>query len=81
MLDNIDCMHKEWRVCPIAWNDMFTGRGKHPPMILELVSLYDPSIWHAYFRMTMSNNDINVLHCYHIFASHKGVRAHQLVSW
>jgi hypothetical protein len=40
---------------------MFTGRGKHPTMILKAVASYDLWIWHAYFGMPDSYNDINVL--------------------
>jgi hypothetical protein len=40
---------------------MFTGRGKHPTMILEAVASYDLWIWHAYFGLPGSCNDINVL--------------------
>jgi hypothetical protein len=31
-------------------------------MILEAVASYDPWIWHAFFEMSGSNNNINVLH-------------------
>ena len=68
MLGSIDCMHWEWRNCPTAWKGMFTGRGKSPTMILEAVASYDLHIWHAYFGMPGSNNDINVLHRSPIFS-------------
>ncbi|CAN6270843.1 unnamed protein product [Urochloa humidicola] len=68
MLGSIDCMHWEWRNCPTAWKGQFTGRDKHATMILEAVASHDLWIWHAYFRMPGSNNDINVLHRSHIFS-------------
>jgi hypothetical protein len=40
---------------------MFTGHMKHPSMILEVVASRDLWIWHAYFGMPGSCNDINVL--------------------
>ena len=70
MLGSIDCMHWEWRNCPTAWKGQFTGRGKHPSMILEAVASHDLWIWHAYFGMPGSNNDINVLHRSPIFSSY-----------
>ena len=62
MLGSIDCMHWEWKNCPTAWKGMFTGRGKQASMVLEAVASHDLWIWHAYFGMPGSNNDINVLH-------------------
>jgi hypothetical protein len=41
MLGSIDCMHWEWRRCPSAYKGMFTGREKHPSMILETVASQD----------------------------------------
>jgi hypothetical protein len=63
-------MHWEWRNCPTAWKGMFIGRGKHPTMILEAVASYDLWIWHAYFGMPGSCNDINVLQRSNLFDSH-----------
>ncbi|XP_047947605.1 uncharacterized protein LOC125193774 [Salvia hispanica] len=39
MMGNIDCMHWEWRNCPVAWKGQFTTgfKQKHPSMILEAV--------------------------------------------
>jgi hypothetical protein len=58
MLGSVDCMHWEWRNCPSAWKWIFTGRGKYPSMIIEAVASYDLWIWHAYFEMPGSCNDI-----------------------
>jgi hypothetical protein len=49
---------------------MFTGHGKHPTMILEAVVSYDLWIWHAYFGLPGSCNDINVLHRSNLFERH-----------
>jgi hypothetical protein len=70
MLGSIDCMHWEWRNCPTSWKGMFTGRGKRPSMILEAVASHDLWIWHAYFGLPGSCNDINVLHRSPIFSSY-----------
>ncbi|XP_042059572.1 uncharacterized protein LOC121804097 [Salvia splendens] len=63
MMDNIDCMHLEWRKCLVAWKGQFTTgfKCKHPMMILEAIADYRQWIWHAYFGVIGSNNDINVL--------------------
>jgi hypothetical protein len=59
---SIDCMHWQWRNCPVAYAGQFTrGDIKHPTIILEAVASYDRWIWHAFFGVAGSNNDINVL--------------------
>ncbi|WVZ85924.1 hypothetical protein U9M48_032781, partial [Paspalum notatum var. saurae] len=73
MLDSIDCMHWEWRMCPTAWKGMFTGRGKHPSMIIEAIASHDLHIWHSYFGTPGSKNDINVLQRSPIFSNYLGV--------
>jgi hypothetical protein len=62
MLGSIDCMHWAWRNCPTAWKGQFT-RGDHgyPTIMLEAVASHDLWIWHAFFGVSGSNNDINVL--------------------
>jgi hypothetical protein len=47
---------------------MFTNRDEHPFMILDTMASYNLWIWHTYFGMLGSNNDINVLHKSPIFA-------------
>ena len=62
MLGSLDCTHWDWRNCPTAWRGMYTG-GHHgvPSLVLEAVASADLWIWHAYFGVAGSNNDINVL--------------------
>ncbi|XP_047948775.1 uncharacterized protein LOC125194560 [Salvia hispanica] len=69
MMSSIDCMHWEWRNCPVAWKGQFTSgfKGRHPTMILEAVADYRLRIWHAYFGVAGSNNDINVLDSSYLF--------------
>jgi hypothetical protein len=61
MLGSIDGIHWEWSRYPSAWKDFFTGRGKHPSMILEVATSHDLWIWYAYFGLLDSCNDINIL--------------------
>jgi hypothetical protein len=67
---SLDCMNWPWRGCPAGWKGLFTGRGKHPSMILEVVASKDLWIWHAYFGLPGSCNDINVLHRSPIFSAY-----------
>ncbi|KAK6798189.1 hypothetical protein RDI58_005891 [Solanum bulbocastanum] len=43
------------------------GCSGSPTIILEVVVDYDLWIWHAYFGLTVINNDINVLESSHLF--------------
>jgi hypothetical protein len=40
---------------------MYRGHKKEPTIILEAIASKDLCIWHAFFRMPDSHNDINVL--------------------
>ncbi|GKB07497.1 ALP1-like protein isoform X1 [Tanacetum coccineum] len=61
-MSNIDCMHWEWKNCPVSWQGQY-GRGdkKYPTIMLEVVASHDLWIWHAFFGVAGANNDINVL--------------------
>jgi hypothetical protein len=61
MLGSIDCMHWEWKNCPTAWHGEYQGRSKKPTVILEAVASNDMWIWHHFFGLPGSVNDINVL--------------------
>ncbi|XP_018810345.2 uncharacterized protein LOC108983230 [Juglans regia] len=67
MLGSIDCMHWKWKNCPAAWKGMYSGHIREPTIILEAVASYDLWIWHAFFGMSGSHNDINVLERSFIF--------------
>ena len=69
MLGSLDCMHWKWKNCPTAWAGQYAGRSGSPTIILEAVADYDLWIWHAYFGMPGTNNDINVLESSHLFSN------------
>jgi len=55
-------MHWEWKNCPASWKASFQKKlYKVPTIILEAVASYDLWIWHAFFGLPGSLNDINVL--------------------
>jgi hypothetical protein len=55
-------MHWHWEKCPYAFKGMYTrGDQGVPTVILEAVASHDRWIWHAFFGVAGSNNDINVL--------------------
>ncbi|XP_024179183.1 putative nuclease HARBI1 [Rosa chinensis] len=61
MIGSIDCMHWQWKNCPTGWAGEYSGRKHVPTIILEAVASYDTWIWHAFFGMPGSCNDLNVL--------------------
>jgi hypothetical protein len=61
MLGSIDCMHWQWKNCPKGLRGMYQGHTKEATIILEAVASHDLWIWHAFFGMSGSHNDINVL--------------------
>ncbi|XP_074342451.1 uncharacterized protein LOC141679991 [Apium graveolens] len=61
-MGSIDCMHWQWKNCPKAWKGMFmSGHKGVATIILEAVASSDLWIWHAFFGVSGSNNDINIL--------------------
>ena len=62
MLGSIDCMHWKWKNCPSAWQGMYCGHVHEPTIILEAVASHNLWIWHVFFGLPWSHNDINVLH-------------------
>ncbi|KAK2633730.1 hypothetical protein Ddye_028522 [Dipteronia dyeriana] len=53
--------------CTTAWAMQYAGRSGSPTIILEAVVDYDLWIWHAYFGLPGTNNDINALEASHLF--------------
>ena len=62
MIESIDCVHWQWANCPSGWHGIYKGHKGKPTMILEAVASEDLRIWHAFFGLPGSHNDINVLH-------------------
>lgn len=69
MLGSLDCMHWTWKNCPVAWQGQYSGKEKEPTIVLEAVASYDLWIWHAFFGMPGSHNDINILQRSPLFAA------------
>jgi hypothetical protein len=67
MLGSIDCMHWKWNNCPVGWKGMYSGHIREPTIILEAVASNNLWIWHAFFGLPGSHNDINVLERSFIF--------------
>lgn len=68
MLGSIDCMHWKWKNCPTVWKGMYSGHIHEPTIILEAAASYDLWIWHAFFGLPGSHNDINVLEHSSVFS-------------
>jgi len=61
LLGSLDCTHWRWKNCPTAWHGHYRGKDSAPTVILEAVASADRWIWHAFFGLPGSNNDLNVL--------------------
>ncbi|KAG1455521.1 hypothetical protein G6F56_007046 [Rhizopus delemar] len=57
-----------WKNCLTAWQGQFTGKEKQSTLVLEIVAFQDLWIWHAFFGLPGSQNDINVLDTSPIFS-------------
>ncbi|CAM8922567.1 unnamed protein product [Rhodiola kirilowii] len=62
MIGSIDCMHWEWKNCPVAWKAQYQGRAGVATLVLEAVADRDLWIWHSFFGIPGSCNDLKVLH-------------------
>nr|GEU36634.1 hypothetical protein [Tanacetum cinerariifolium] len=60
MLGSLDCTDWEWFGCPYAFKGQYVRRDHGS---LEAVASQDLWIWHAFFGVAGSNNDINLNEC------------------
>jgi hypothetical protein len=61
ILGSINCMHWGWNNYPFAWQGLYKGHTRKCNVILEAVADQDFWIWHAFFGIAETQNDINVL--------------------
>ena len=61
MFASLDCMHYEWKNCPVAWKGDYGDKEAKQSIILEAVADQGLHIWHILFGLLGSNNDLNVL--------------------
>nr|GEY15606.1 hypothetical protein [Tanacetum cinerariifolium] len=63
MIGSIGCTKWSWAQCSIANRAQFSrgDSGSKPFILLEAVASQDLWIWHAFFGVARSNNDVNVL--------------------
>jgi hypothetical protein len=62
-------MNCKWKKFPTACHGMYIGHCREPTVTLEAVASQDLWIWHDFFEMSGSLNDINVLDRSSIFAT------------
>ena len=58
---SIGCMYWVWKNCLGSWASQFQDKNKERSIISEAIANKSLWIWHAYFGMLGSNNNVNVL--------------------
>ncbi|CAL9020111.1 unnamed protein product [Prunus brigantina] len=61
MIGSIYYMHWQWKNCPTAWQGDYGNRKGQKSIILEVVTGFDTWVWHAFFGVASSQNNLNVL--------------------
>lgn len=82
MLGSLDCMYWKWENCLTGWAGQYAGCIGSLTVILEAIVDYDLCIWHAYFGLPGTNNNINVLepsHPYHNLTQRISPRARYIL--
>jgi hypothetical protein len=67
MIGSLDCMHWVWKNCPFADQGQYSGKEKEPTIVLEAVATHNLWIWHTFFGLPGTLNDITVLNRSPIF--------------
>ncbi|XP_030924673.1 uncharacterized protein LOC115951648 [Quercus lobata] len=75
MLGSIDCIHWKGKNCQVVWKGQYSSHIHKPIIVLEAVASFDLWIWHAFFGLLGSNNDINALERSPIFSKLEEGRA------
>ncbi|GJW05047.1 ALP1-like protein [Tanacetum coccineum] len=80
MVGSLDYTDWEWFGCPYAFKAQYVRRdhGSNPFILLDVVCVHKIWIWHAFFGVVGSNNDINVLYQSPLFDDLKTGRAREI---
>jgi Plant transposon protein len=80
MFGLLDCMHTQWKNCPVAWQGSFKGRAGYPSIVLEAVCDHHCYFWHLDYGHAGTNNDINILQSSDFYQSFLDGRMSELES-
>ncbi|CAL2271546.1 unnamed protein product [Prunus armeniaca] len=61
MIGSIDCMHLQWKNYPTTWQQDYGNMKGQKNIILKAVAGFNTWVWHAFFGVAGSQNDLNVL--------------------
>jgi hypothetical protein len=61
MMGSLDCMYWFWKNCPLVDQGQYTGKEKEPTIILEAIATHSLWIWHAFFGLPGTLNEISIL--------------------
>jgi hypothetical protein len=61
MMGSLDCMHWCWKNFPLEDKGTYSGKEKEPTVIIEAVATHNLWIWHAFFGLPGTLNNITVL--------------------
>ncbi|GKE62478.1 ALP1-like protein isoform X1 [Tanacetum coccineum] len=75
MLGSLDCTDWEWFGCPYVFKAQYVRRGHGSNSFILLKAVAPQDLWHAFFGVVGSNNDINVLYQSSLFNDLKIGRA------
>ena len=67
MYGSLDCMHADWKNCPMAWQGAYKGKEGVPTIVLEGLADYHCYFHHVFFGAAGTLNDNSVLHLSHLF--------------
>lgn len=78
MFGSLDCMHTQWKNCPLGWQGSFKGRAGYPSIVLEAACDYNCYFWHLDYGHAGTNNDVNVLQASDFYQSFLDGRMEEL---
>lgn len=78
MFGSLDCMHTQWKNCPMGWQGSFKGRAGYPSIVLEAACDFHCYFWHLDYGHAGTNNDVNILHASDFYQSFLDGRMEEL---